>query len=479
MEWLRRRWAGLRGIANGLFAVASPPNGGDAVIGRETRVLLRHYLEQGLSKAAVARQVGVSRRTVHRWIAAGQLDRELDDEPVKYGPRRRRPSQLDPYREIIRVRLEAYLDLSAVRLFDEIRAAGYEGGYDQVRRYVREVRPRQPPEPVQRFETPPGHQGQVDFAEFKTPWGKRHALVVVLGYSRLLWVRYYERQTMAVVMEGLESAFRYFGGVPSELLFDQMKAVIVEDNREVGGRLMENTEFLRFAVHWGFRIRACRPYRARTKGKVERPVSYIRRSFFYGRAFVSDDDLNARVLGWLDTVANVRVHGTLKERPVDRFEAERPHLKPLARWPYRPVAPRRPEPSAGRDDAAARSRFVEVERRPLAEYARIAGGVLLDRLLHRCHIVNIRGNSYRMRRHAELSKAIHPLANRIDAQSPRLGEGSVMTTTLAARAPAPVAPLPPRGSRQTGTFSMPITGTSSVPIDTVSRFGGIPALKAS
>ena len=80
------------------------------------------------------------------------------------------------------------------------------------------------------------------------------------------------------------------------------------------------------------------------------------------------------MLGWLDKVANVRVHGTLKERPVDRFEVERPHLKPLARWPYRPVAPRRPELSAAREEAEVRSRFVEVERRPLAEYARIAGG---------------------------------------------------------------------------------------------------------
>ena len=345
------------------------------MIGREKRVLLRHYLEQGLSKAAVARHCGVSERTVYRWIAAGQLDREVDDGPVRYGPRRRPPSKLDPYKGIIETRLAGYPDLSAVRLFEEIREAGYEGGYDQVKRHVREVRPRPPPEPVRRFETPPGHQGQVDFAEFKTPWGKRHALVVVLGYSRLMWVRYYERQTMAVVMEGLESAFRYFGGVPSELLFDQMKAVIVEDNREVGGRLMENPGFLRFAFHWGFRIRACRPYRARTKGKVERPVSYLRRSFFYGRDFVSDDDLNARVQGWLDKVANVRVHGTLKERPVDRFEVERPHLKALARWPYRPVSPLRPEPSEERGEASADSRFVEVERRPLAEYARIAGGV--------------------------------------------------------------------------------------------------------
>ena len=154
------------------------------MIGRETRVLLRHYLEQGMSKAAIARHVGVSRRTVYRWIASGQLNRELDDEAVRYGPRRPRPSNLDPYREIIRTRLAEYPELSAVRLFQEIQAAGYPGGYGQVKRYVRMVRPQPVEAPVQRFETPPGHQGRVDFTEFGLPWGKRHALIVVLGYSR-------------------------------------------------------------------------------------------------------------------------------------------------------------------------------------------------------------------------------------------------------------------------------------------------------
>ena len=137
--------------------------------GRETRVLLRHYLEQGVSKAAIARRVGVSRRTVYRWIASGELDRELDDEAVRYGPRRSRPSKLEPYRGIVRARLAEYPDLSAVRLFQEVQAAGYRGGYGQVKRYVREVRPRPADEPVRRFETPPGHQGQVDFAEFRLP----------------------------------------------------------------------------------------------------------------------------------------------------------------------------------------------------------------------------------------------------------------------------------------------------------------------
>jgi Integrase core domain len=119
---------------------------------------------------------------------------------------------------------------------------------------------------------PPALQAQIDFAEFRLPWGKRFALLAVLGYSRLLWLQFYPRQTLAVLMRGLEEAFAAFGGVPGELLFDQMKAVIIEDQREVGGKLLENTEFLRFAAPWDFRIRACRPYRARTKGKVERPV---------------------------------------------------------------------------------------------------------------------------------------------------------------------------------------------------------------
>ena len=118
-----------------------------------------------------------------------------------------------------------------------------------------------------RFETPPGHQGQVDFAEFRLPWGKRYALVVVLAYSRLLWLQFYARQTMVVLMRGLEDAFAYFGGVPAELLFDQMKAVIVDDEREIGGRLLENAEFMRFAAHWGFRMRACRPYRRRPRAR--------------------------------------------------------------------------------------------------------------------------------------------------------------------------------------------------------------------
>jgi len=126
------------------------------MFGRETRMRLRHYLEQGRSKSALARQLGVSRDTIHRWIRAGDLERELDDEAVRYGPRPPGPTKLNPYKAIIEARLAAYPELSSVRLLDEIRAAGYAGGYTQLKAFVHRVRPTPPPEPVIRFETPAG-----------------------------------------------------------------------------------------------------------------------------------------------------------------------------------------------------------------------------------------------------------------------------------------------------------------------------------
>lgn len=339
------------------------------MIGWNKRVFLRHYLEKGMTKTAVAEMFGVSRRTVHHWIQTGQLDRDLSPETVRYGPRPPVPRKIDPYQAIIVARLKEFPELSAVRLFQEIKAAGYSGGYTQVKEYVRRVRPRPPEEPAVRFETPPGHQGQVDFADFRLPWGKRYALLVVLGFSRFLWLHYFPRKTMVHLMEGLEAAFAFFGGVPTELLFDQMKAVIIEDGREDGGPLLENAEFLRFAHHWGFRIRACRPYRAKTKGKVERPVGYVRRSFFYGRTFISDEDLNHQAQSWRDTIANVRIHGTLKQRPIDRFEEEQDVLKSLPPRPYRSlVLP----PHVKKHTQVALPR-IEVQRRPLQAYAQLVG----------------------------------------------------------------------------------------------------------
>jgi transposase len=195
---------------------------------------------------------------VIRLVKGGELDRDLDDPPV-YGPRPPRPRRLDPFTEIVRERLTDYPELSSVRLLEEVQAAGYTGGYSQLRDYVRSVRPRPAPEPPNRSETPPGRQGQIDFAEFRFPWGKRYALVVVLGHSRLKYFRYFQRQDMRSLFRGLEEAFHFFGGLPEGLLFDQMKAVITKDLRLLGGQLVVNQEFLRFAAHWDFTPRACRP----------------------------------------------------------------------------------------------------------------------------------------------------------------------------------------------------------------------------
>jgi transposase len=339
---------------------------------RKQRVLLRHYLERGLSKAEIARELGVARRTVYHWIATGQLERELDDAPMRYAARPPIPCKVDPFRAILAARLAEFPKLSAVRLYEEIRAAGYTGGYTQVKDCVRQMRPMPPAEPVVRFETPPGRQAQVDFAEFRLPWGKRYALVVVLGYSRLLWLQFYTRQTMLVLMRGLEDAFAYFGGVPADLLFDQLKAVIIDDEREVGGRLLENAEFMRFAAHWDFRVRACRPYRAQTKGKVERPIGYVRQGFFYGRSFLNDADLNVQALSWLAQTANLRLHRTTGEAPRLRFERdERARLRSLALRPYRSLIATASTPERSRPSQTPA--VLHVERRPLAWYGRLSG----------------------------------------------------------------------------------------------------------
>jgi len=339
---------------------------------REKRVLLREYLRLGWSKSNLAKKLGISRWTVHHWTATGQLDRELDDEKVVYKSRPAVSRKIDPYMGIINDRLGDYPKLSAVRLFDEIRAAGYEGGYTQVKEYVRKVRPVPEAEPVIRFETPAGHQTQVDFARFRFPWGIRYALLVVLCYSRLLWVKFYRRQDMVTLMRGLEEAFSFFGGVTAECLFDQMKSVIIEDRREESGALLHNIEFTRFANHWGFKIRACRPYRAQTKGKVERPIRYLRENFVYGREFVGDADLDAQLSVWLDEVANVRIHQTTKEQPVVRFlRDEAAVLQPLAARSYQRVGASAGQKVTKRVEVVP---FIEVQRRPLAVYSQLAGG---------------------------------------------------------------------------------------------------------
>ena len=297
------------------------------MISKEDYIVLKHYLREGLPKTAIAQRLGISRKTVQRH-AAGDRNRT-------YGPRLPKPSLVDPYKKYIQGRLELYPELSAVRLLAEIRALGYQGQYTMVKKYVRLVRPKAPLEIEQRFEVPPGQQVQLDFADFKTPFGKVHALMAVLSWSRYLWVRFFYHEDQLTVLGGLHKAFLALGGVPHTVLFDRMKTAVVDSDEE--GRAIFNQEMLRFAAHYGFRPLACRPYRAKTKGKVERTVSYLRDSFFYGRNFRDMDDLNRQVREWLEGTANARVHATTGEIPAVRLPVERSHLLALPESSYVPT----------------------------------------------------------------------------------------------------------------------------------------------
>jgi len=298
------------------------------MLSKEEMIMLQHYLKEGLPKTVIANKLGISRKTVQRHV-------NQDIGTSGYQPRPAKPTLLDRYRDYVRDRLALYPELTAARLLTEIQTLGYAGKYTQLKAYVRLIRPRLPVEIEQRFEVTPGQQAQVDFATFKTDFGTVYALLVVLSWSRVLWSRFYFHQDQITVLGGLNRAFIAFGGVPQTVLFDRMKTAVASSDPD--GRAIFNDEMLRFALHHGFRPVACRPYRAKTKGRVERAVSYLRQGFFYGRHFRDLADLNDQLEHWLSQTANVRVHGTTGEIPANRLAQERSHLLPLPLEAYQPV----------------------------------------------------------------------------------------------------------------------------------------------
>ena len=149
------------------------------MLSKEELIVLRHYVKEGLTKTAIAKTLGINRRTVHRYLSNGK------DEP-DYGPRPPRPSKLDHYKVYLLGRIETYPELSASRLLAEVRDLGYRGGYTILKDYLRSHRPKHPLTIEQRFEVAKGQQAQVDFATFKTPFGTVFALLVVLSWSRAL-----------------------------------------------------------------------------------------------------------------------------------------------------------------------------------------------------------------------------------------------------------------------------------------------------
>jgi transposase len=298
-------------------------------------VMILELHRQGLKVAAIARQLGMDRKTVAKYVARGL-------EPPAYGPRPPRARATDPFLPYLRERLAAYPSLTAVRLWRELKERGFAGAYTAVKRAVAAIRPAAPLPVEVRFETPPGEQAQVDLARFEVefagePGARRIVWLfsMVLGHSRLIWARFVVHQDLQSVLRCHIAALEALGGVPREILYDRMKTAVIGEDPD--GLVVYNRALLDLARHYGFQPRACRPYRAKTKGKVERLFRYVREDFFLGGSFRDLDDLNAQLRHWLDTVANPRVHATTKRVVNEAFAEERPALKPLPLAPYRAV----------------------------------------------------------------------------------------------------------------------------------------------
>lgn len=324
----------------------------------EIQVLSR----QGLGIRAIAKKLQLSRNTVRRYL------RDVAKTPA-YPARSARPSKLDPYKAYILERIEAAKPdwIPATVLFREIQAQGYGGQEGLVKLYIRPFKQPQPA-PVVRYETLPGQQLQVDFTTIRRGRHKLKALVATLGYSRASYVRFSESEKQRDWLTGIASALQYFGGVPAEILFDNAKCIMLERDAYGEGRHRWNAQLLELAKTYGFKPRACRPYRAQTKGKVERFNGYLKRSFITPLAATLTQaglELNVAIANgqigpWLDDVANQRTHGTTGAKPHELWLKERGHLTPL------PVLAESPAAVVGQRHAAALP--VESLQHPLAVY---------------------------------------------------------------------------------------------------------------
>jgi transposase len=184
-----------------------------------------------------------------------------------------------------------------------------------------------------RFETAPGRQLQVDFGELRLPIGgepgRLFLFVATLGYSRCIYVQAFRHERQSAWFFGMEGAFRHFGGLPEEVVFDNTKPLVERHDRATR-EVVFNQRLHAFARYWGFRPHACAPYRARTKGKDERGVGYVKRNAIAGHMFGSWAELEAHLAWWMREVADARIHGTTGEVPAERFAREEvAKLKPL------------------------------------------------------------------------------------------------------------------------------------------------------
>ena len=273
---------------------------------------IKQLHQQGLSQREIAKRTGHARNTV-----AKLLEQKAPTPFVKP----KRASALDPYKPYLTARWQEY-GLSAPRLLQEIQPQGYGGCLNLVQRFLKTLRDQHKAvkKATLRFETPPGQQAQADWAHVGEAEGvKFYAFVLVLGFSRTLYIEFTKSMDIPTLLRCQQNAFEAIGGVPQCILYDNMAQV-----RLPSGQF--HPYFADFAAHFGFTIKTHRPYRPRTKGKVERMVDYLKDNFLNGRTFAGYEDLCQQGRLWCEQ-ANQRHHATTGERPLDLLLRE--NLPPL------------------------------------------------------------------------------------------------------------------------------------------------------
>ena len=285
-----------------------------------------------LSLTEIGRRVGLDRKTVRRALQSKTLPVTQLSSP--------RPSKLEPFKGWIRERIEKYPRLSGTVVMEEIRRQGYAGKIRILSEYLASLKSKTK-EVFLRIETPAGEQGQVDWAncggvQIGNAWRKLSCFVMVLGYSRMMYIEFTLSQSLEDFLQCHLNAFKYFGGYPRKILYDNLKLVVI--SRE-GPHIKFNSKFMEFAGMFGFEPVPCNVARGNEKGKAESGIYYIRRNLLDGRK-ISWPGIRTESRTWLDQTANVRLHRTTGQRPVDRWEQEKSHLLPLPQWEYDSAIPR-------------------------------------------------------------------------------------------------------------------------------------------
>jgi transposase len=293
----------------------------------EAEILRLHHAEKW-KIGTIATQLGIHHSTVRRVLAQAQ---------IPAGRQSLRPSMADPFIPFIIETLKKYPRLRASRLYEMVRQRGYPGAPDHFRSIVARYRPRPAAEAYLRLRTLPGEQAQVDWGHFgKLTVGRAvrplMAFVLVLSWSRQIFLRFYLGAAMANFIRGHVDAFSFLSSVPRVILYDNLKSAVTE---RVGDAVRFNPTLLELASYYRFSPRPVAPGRGNEKGRVERAIGYIRTSFFAARSWVDLDDLNAQALAWCQGIAADRPCAEERTQSVsEAFEAERPYLLALPEEPF-------------------------------------------------------------------------------------------------------------------------------------------------